>query len=240
MNNEEKWLEELSAYLDGEASDARGVEELVRREPALARRSEDYTRLGALLRSLPEPDVHPAFVTRVVAHAVEAGPAPAWRWWQVLVPAFSCVVIALVALSVWQAQPTTNPQLASQAPSQPENITLRKDWTDEESVVGAMETLIDQGVVLEVYAGEDGVEVASEVETETTVEIPAVSTEPLTAEWGKEIARDVYAYVSDSYWLAPESEVLWFRPDADQEYETLSPPEQQRFMELLRAYQENG
>jgi len=242
MSNEDKWLEELSAYLDGEAADAPGVEEHLRREPALSRRGEDYTRIGALLRSLPEPDVHPAFATRVVAHAVEAGPAPTWRWWQVLVPALGLAAVAVAAFLLQQPEAPAPTQVAETIPAQ-ETITLRKDWTDEENVVGAMEQLIDQGVTFDLDTPEAAVE--AEAEEPMLVEAPATPApetplEPLTPEWSQEIARDVYAYVSDTYWLSPESEVLWFRPDVEQEVESLSAPEQRLFQELLRTYQENG
>lgn len=250
MNNEEKWMEELSAYLDGEAADKKTVEQFLQRDPALARRVEDYTRMGALLRSMPDPDVHPAFATRVVAHALEAGPArPALRWWQVLMPAAAVAAVMLYVFAVQlqnNAAPATQPSTqvaATIAPDDP--IIPRNDWTNEESVVGAMETLIDQGVTFEVY----GTEVAPEAELEAPLETEAPVTsepaakegvEPMTPEWGQQIAREVYAYVSDPYWNSPQSEVLWFRPDVEQEIESMSAPEQRLFQELLRSYQENG
>jgi hypothetical protein len=94
-----------------------------------------------------------------------------------------------------------------------------------------MEQMLDQGVQLELYADEDVIE----PEAETAVE----PVEPLSPEWREEIAREVYAYVSDPYWSTTEEEPLWFAPDYEDEYEALSNPERAVFLDLLRTYQEN-
>lgn len=225
MNDKERWAEELSAYLDGESRDAAALEKLLAEQPGLARQHNDYARIGALLRSLPDPDVHPAFATRVVAHAIEAGPAPApwvaWLKWLVPAAGLAAVVLGAVYLQQEEAVVEETPVIA----------VLRKDWADEEKVVGQMEQMLDQGVQLELYADEDVIE----PEAETAVE----PVEPLSPEWREEIAREVYAYVSDPYWSTTEEEPLWFAPDYEDEYEALSNPERAVFLDLLRTYQEN-
>ena len=117
---------------------------------------------------------------------------------------------------------------------QPVVAVLRKDWADEEQVVGQMEQMLDQGVELELYTEEEIVE----PEAEAAVE-PIEPAEPLSPEWREEIAREVYAYVSDPYWSTAEEEPLWFAPDYEDEYEALSNPERAVFLDLLRTYQEN-
>ncbi len=232
MNDKERWAEELSAYLDGESRDAAALEKLLAEQPGLARQHNDYARIGALLRSLPDPDVHPAFATRVVAHAIEAGAAPApWLpWLRWLVPAAGLAAVVIGAVYVQQEAAVVEAPVEEQ----PVVAVLRKDWADEEKVVGAMEKMLDQGVELELYTEEEFVE----PEAETPVE-PVEPAEPLSPEWRQEIAREVYAYVSDPYWSTTEDEPLWFAPDYEEEYEALSNPERAVFLDLLRTYQEN-
>ena len=89
---EDKILELLSAYLDGESEDPEAVERLLEGEPAVRRRFEVLKAQSASLRDLKLPEVGPAFATRVLAGVRENGssgtgmdalvlPRPPWRLW---------------------------------------------------------------------------------------------------------------------------------------------------------------
>lgn len=220
MNLNEKDLERISAALDGEDMDTAS------KGGHAAGRQASYARLGELLRSLPEPEVHPAFATRVLAHArQEKTRRPVWLSWRWLVPASG--LLAMGALALMLMPDAKDPAVV---PSAPEGtaIALREDWTNEEIVVDAMEDLIDQGHVLELYPAETEAEEA--VESLEPVELPG------TEDWSESIARDVYAYVSDAYWQDTTEEVLWTAPDYEEEYDALNPGQRETFKELMVNY----
>lgn len=222
MNLNEKDLERISAALDGEDAGAAS------KAGDAVERQASYARLGELLRSLPEPEVHPAFATRVLAHAREENTGRSirfsWRW---LAPVSGLLAVAALALML---TPDTQEPGAVSSPPKSTAIALRLDWTNEEVVVEAMEELIDQGHVLELYP--------AEIEAEEAVE----SLEPLeelgTEEWSESIARDVYAYVSDAYWQDTTEEVLWSAPDYEEEYDALNPGQRETFKELMVNYRD--
>lgn len=64
---ERKWKEELSAYLDGEADDPAAVEERLRTDPQAAREFAQMRQISQALAKSRKPEVHPAFLTRVMA-----------------------------------------------------------------------------------------------------------------------------------------------------------------------------
>jgi anti-sigma factor RsiW len=73
-------IEELSAYVDGESKQPGRVAEHLARCPECTQRRRELVALSTRLRSLPEPDVNPAFVTRVLARASETSQEPKVRW----------------------------------------------------------------------------------------------------------------------------------------------------------------
>ena len=78
MNDKDVW-EELSAYLDGEAADPEKIARLLEAHPEHARRFEELRRLSQQVKTLDPPDVHPAFLTRVMAEVAETRPVqPSW------------------------------------------------------------------------------------------------------------------------------------------------------------------
>ena len=222
MNLNEKDLERISAALDGEDADSGSA------PGEAAGRQASYARLGELLRSLPEPEVHPAFATWVLAHAREEKTRrPVWLSWRWLVPASG--LLAMGALALMVLPDTQEPAAVSSAPESTA-IALREDWTNEEVVVEAMEELIDQGHALELYP--------AETEAEEAVE-PVEPLEELgTEDWSESIARDVYAYVSDTYWQDTAEELLWTAPDYEEEYDALSPGQRETFEELMVNYRD--
>ncbi|MBX7254714.1 MAG: hypothetical protein K1Y02_00035 [Candidatus Hydrogenedentes bacterium] len=72
--------EELSAYLDGESDDPASVGQVLRGDPEAAQRYAQFAALSEHLRSLPAPEVSPAFATRVLAHAREEAEASGIPW----------------------------------------------------------------------------------------------------------------------------------------------------------------
>lgn len=90
----ERRIEELSAYLDGEAERPAEVERLIAGDPEATREYEQLRALSRRLQAMPEPVVHPGFTTRVMAEALEPeaprlrsagllarGPSWAWHAW---------------------------------------------------------------------------------------------------------------------------------------------------------------
>ena len=80
-----KALEELSAYLDGEAVNPAEVKRRIEEDPDAARMAKDFSSLSTELGRLPAPDVHPGFRTRVMANVREtpresAPPLVSWPW----------------------------------------------------------------------------------------------------------------------------------------------------------------
>lgn len=92
--------EELSAYIDGEARRAEAVAAHIAACAECRRRSEELARLSIRLKALTPPDVHPAFLTRVVATAAETRPLPR-RDWAALLPWASAALVVALALGAW-------------------------------------------------------------------------------------------------------------------------------------------
>lgn len=66
--------DELSAYLDGQAERPEEVRAAIESDPSLARELEDFARISAHLRSLPETGPSPDFTQRVLSR-IEQAPA---------------------------------------------------------------------------------------------------------------------------------------------------------------------
>lgn len=104
----QRMYEMLSAYLDGESDAPQEVERLLQTDAEAARLYAELSRMSTRLKALPEPDVHPAFATRVMAHVREVREAeaatPVWRF---VVPKLSvaAVAVALIGIAVWPFWP---------------------------------------------------------------------------------------------------------------------------------------
>ncbi len=142
MKNEDRHvLDELSAYIDGEARDPARIARHLQGCADCARRHLQLLKLGAHLRTMSLPDVRPEFATRVMARIAEQESAPAPFRRRRIVDAMA--VAALVALcaglfSLWlrQDRETAPAQLVAKS------IELR----DSDAVVGAFVELFDEGV----------------------------------------------------------------------------------------------
>lgn len=88
-------LDELSAYIDGEAVDPERIARHLGGCPSCARRYEELSKLSTYLKSASAPDVGPEFAARVMAHARETRPM---RWRRFAVPLALAATVLLVAL----------------------------------------------------------------------------------------------------------------------------------------------
>lgn len=109
--------EELSAYIDGEARNPDAVTRHLQECAECAKRHADMARLSGHMRGMGATDVSPAFTTRVLAAAAEAGAPRAsyWRWaWAA--PAVALVAAAVAAGAFYWAKPVPEPPAVATRP----------------------------------------------------------------------------------------------------------------------------
>lgn len=101
-------LDELSAYIDGEAAHPDRIARHLRHCAACARRHMELLKVSAHVAALPAPPENPDFLGRVLAEIGRAEPArprrlafPARRW----VPLAAAAALALAAGIAWVALP---------------------------------------------------------------------------------------------------------------------------------------
>jgi anti-sigma factor RsiW len=95
-------LEEISAYIDGEARDPEAVQRLLDTNAEARAHYQALKRASEQVRALQAPDVHPAFATRVLANATdERMLRPRPRWWRRAAPALTAAALALLAAGGW-------------------------------------------------------------------------------------------------------------------------------------------
>lgn len=99
MNDNDKRLEDLSAYLDGYASEPERVRAEVEKDPNLAARLDQWQRLSDQLRQLEDPEVHPAFTTRVMASVREESERSLPLWRRVLVAGWAIPAVLVVFIA---------------------------------------------------------------------------------------------------------------------------------------------
>ncbi len=140
-NDDRHVLDELSAYIDGEALEPARIARHLQGCAECARRHLQLLKLGVHLRSMPLPDVRPEFATRVMARIAEQEGAPAPFWRRRLVDAMA--VAALVALCAGLF-PLWLRQNREAAPAQ--LVATSIELRDPAAVVGAFVELFDEGV----------------------------------------------------------------------------------------------
>lgn len=109
--------EELSAYLDGEASDPEGVKRLLQKDKEAARFYVEMAKLSAHLRSLQPPEKNPAFASKVLRRIELDETEPRMRGLGLLWPALAgicaCALAVLVGLTAMRdGGPSEVPRLA--------------------------------------------------------------------------------------------------------------------------------
>ena len=142
-------IEELSAYIDGTSSKPGRVADHLTHCPECTRRCREFSALSARLHALPEPELHPAFVTRVMAHASETHPEPkarwAWAWPRTLLAGGLATVLTLgifLAVSGREGRPDTAMRVAETEPYYaPEGTgTFGDEVSTEDLVAGLADT----------------------------------------------------------------------------------------------------
>lgn len=109
-------IEELSAYIDGEASDPARIARHLQLCEACARHHMQLMKLSAHLRAMPAPETRPEFVTRVMAHIAEEPIPSAWKWRHLLYskPAWAmglAVILVMTSLGGgWMLRRTSLPE----------------------------------------------------------------------------------------------------------------------------------
>jgi anti-sigma factor RsiW len=181
VRNEEQWLEEISARLDGEAHDT-----ALASGPRAEDRARAYAAMGELLRAMPQPEPDAAFVTRVMAQLREEE-APrvvsfAWRHWLAGgALAMAAALAMLLALPREASAPATTELAAETSPSPDEGL---------EDLLLALAEVEGEAEPLEAEAESEG------------------EAELLTEAWQEIIRHEVYAYVSGGEPLMDEGEML--------------------------------
>jgi len=186
-------LDELSAYIDGEARDPERIERHLRQCPACARRHLELLRLSSHLGALREPEVSPAFLTRVMAHAREAEPLPARRAWWAAAPRWGMAIALIVAGlgllygnlpgggTLPGGRTAPGPETPGAVAGLPE---ASADYLDDEAVVEALAALMDQGADLSYVAADTPRSWLMEDSTVTYDDVVALLAEEVEAEDG--------------------------------------------------------
>lgn len=213
MSHKHISIDELSAYLDGEAKHPAAVREHLQRCAECAQRHAELGKLSSHLRTLPAPDVSPAFATRVMAAVREARPEPSgYRWLRWASGSFG-VAVALVLAAAWvmNRPPAAPPAVAANPPAQA---------VDADRLMQVIEARIAQG--------EDpgAVEYAA-ADWDNTEAIP--------------VSADLeLALLAQSEWFDPLAEEVDSNTDVDTMISSLSPEQVRVFKQLLTAYAKEG
>ncbi len=168
--SKEKWNDELSAFLDGEARDPARIQRLIAEDPELAARHQQFAKISEHLRTLPAPDVRPEFLTRVMAHVREQESAPARpAWWRFVLPVATLAMLAVVAGSMWRnradSPATADPPVATVShPVVGDPVADAVDLTNDEAVVTYLAALFERGEIIADVSADDYVEGEAEGE----------------------------------------------------------------------------
>lgn len=149
MRND-KLRDELSAYLDGEARDPDRIQRLLQEDPEAAVRHAQMAKLSQHLKALPEPEVRPEFLTRVMAHVREQEVTPrrpVWIQFGLPVAAFAmlALVAGVIALSGNEAIAPVEDNVA--LVSNPMPTFADVDLTDDEVVVTQLAAMFARGEI---------------------------------------------------------------------------------------------
>lgn len=178
----QKNLEELSAYLDGEAANAAEIQRRLDADPEAARIAQEFAALSKQLGRLPAPNVHPAFRTRVMAHVRETRRIPLLSWpWRAFAAMVVLAPVAAVTYTLWFSTPESQQHVEQRA------LVLYLLEQDEDAV-------LDQ--LAELYASEAGnglnetPESAPLDEVEETVWLDVLAMDATFMEWADAVSSE--------------------------------------------------
>lgn len=210
--NEKRLNEELSAYLDGEAPSPEAIARLLQRDEEAARRYMELSKLSAHLKSLPEPEVHPAFATRVLAEARETEPAPHLAVWWKLAPLGVATAVLAVVIIVVADRNTSTPSY------EPDVAVVLEVRQEGDAALGPFAGLMDEDLLAKPENPTPTTEAAGEDSFDETLE---------TA-------------VASAMWLTPSENGEPAQQDIDSMIETLDDTEIGVLKELLVEYAMQG
>ncbi|MDX9971703.1 MAG: hypothetical protein RBU21_01805 [FCB group bacterium] len=213
MSHKHVSIDELSAYLDGEARHSTAVRDHLQRCAECAQRHAELAKLSSHMRTLPAPDVSPAFATRVMAAVRETRPEPLGFRWLRWASVGMGVAAGLVLAAAWvmNRPPAAPPAVAANSPAHA---------VDAERLMQVIEARIAQGEdpgAVE-YAGADW---------DNAEAVPASADLEL-------------AQLAQSEWFDPLAEEVESTIDVDTMIASLSPEQVQVFKQLLAAYAKEG
>jgi negative regulator of sigma E activity len=222
--NEKKIIEELSAHLDGEATNADAIRAHLTQDTEAEQRLAAYAKISEHLQNLPVPDTHPAFVTRVMARVREEEPesrrVPAWLRFGLPLAATVLVLLAVsVVMQRSQPVPTQPPTIAqSEDPLINGILSLRS--------LDASALDEQESELLTAFASEESwAELSSE--TESDLQVASVGEE------------DVLTDLFDFAWSA-EAEDAYTTEDVSTMLEDMDETELESFRDLLTTYAAEG
>ncbi len=111
-------IDQLSAFLDGEAEDPEAVAAHLRRCAVCQRHYLELRAMALTLHKLPAPDVAPAFTTRIMANVREAAPPRGWHAPVAIAwsgAAVAALIVAAVVTNTLRPPATTAPPAVSLA-----------------------------------------------------------------------------------------------------------------------------
>ncbi len=138
-------IEELSAYLDGEAKNPDKVRQQLQESDAAARMYRALSKVSAHVKSLPKASVRPGFSRRVIASLEASEPRQSLTWpvpvWASLAAAAVVAVLAMIGLN----DPAESPAVKTAA-STPTIYTAQPATVeDEDALVAELERRITSG-----------------------------------------------------------------------------------------------
>lgn len=199
----DKWNDELSAYLDGEAKDPERIRRLLAEDPEAAARHAQLAKLSEHLRALPEPEVRPEFLTRVMAHVREQEMAPRRPAWHFGVPLLAFAMLALAIggslLTTKEVQAPVDPTaVAVVTPEFPDSVD-EFDLTNDDVVIAQLAALFEEGTVSSDTAGDYYAQLEGEAEGEAVEEDYAVIWDILDDTGWEDGYEDFFQSESDWY-----------------------------------------
>jgi predicted anti-sigma-YlaC factor YlaD len=140
-------IDELSAYIDGEAENALDIARHLQVCEACARHHLQLLKLSTHVQALPKLEAHPGFRTRVLAEVAQTSMRAApWRiHFGVPQMAFAALFLAILTIGVMQWQQDSGPSAAQKL------VQEAAPWVDEELVVIALQRLDETGADLSLF-----------------------------------------------------------------------------------------
>ncbi len=138
-------IEELSAYLDGEAKHPDKVRQQLQESDDAAHMYRALSKVSAHVRSLPKASVRPGFSRRVIASLETAKPRRSLTWpvpaWASLATVAAVAVLAIIGLNDTVESPVVRTAVSTPALITPQATVVE----DEEALVAELERRISSG-----------------------------------------------------------------------------------------------